>query len=301
MAKASTKPAAAPHLDDNSDGKRENQFFMVIKRLCQRPTAVIGMVIFGFILFCAIFGDWLAPYDYAAIRIAEAYQKPSAAHWFGTDNLGQDILSRMLVGAKWSLIIGFGSQVISIVGGIFVGSIAGFFGQRVDNIIMRICDVVQAVPGTVLNIALAAAFSNGVMSCIIALGVGHIAGKARLIRAQILKIRKNEFIDAATSINCSTPRIILKHVLPNTISPIIVSTTMGMAASIMSASSLSYLGLGVQAPTPEWGAMLSASRDYILGYSYMCLFPGLAIGLVVLSLNLIGDGLRDALDPKLKQ
>ena len=166
---------------------------------------------------------------------------------------------------------------------------------------MRLCDVVQAIPGMILNIALATAFSEGVGSCIVALGIGGIAGTARMIRAQILKVRKSEYIDAATSINASTFRIILRHVLPNTISPIIVQTTMGMASSIMMASSLSYLGLGVQPPTPEWGAMLSGSRTYLLGFSYMCTFPGLVIALTVLSLNLLGDGLRDALDPKLKK
>ena len=215
--------------------------------------------------------------------------------------MGRDILSRMLVGAKYSLLIGIGSEAISLCGGLVVGSIAGYFGQKVDNVIMRFCDVIQAIPGMVLNIALAAVLGVGIVPCIFALGIGHIAGSARMIRANILKVRKNEYIDAAKSINCSTPRIIVKHVLPNTISPMIVSATMGIAGSIMSASSLSYLGLGVQPPMPEWGAMLTAGKEYLTNFPHMCLFPGLVIALTVLSLNLMGDGLRDALDPKLKK
>ncbi|MBS4986656.1 MAG: ABC transporter permease [Hungatella hathewayi] len=274
---------------------------VVMKRMLHNPMAVMGMVIFLIIVFCAIFGPWIAPYDISKVSVKEAFQSPSARHLFGTDNLGRDIFSRLLVGAKYSLMIGLGAEVIALFGGLVVGSIAGFFGQRVDDVIMRLCDVIQSIPGMVLNIALAAVLGLGIVPCFLALGIGGIAGNARMIRANILKIRKNEFVDAASSINCSTPRIIIRHVLPNTISPMIVSATMDMARSIMAASSLSYLGLGVQPPNPEWGAMLSAGKSYILNYPYMCLAPGIVIAITVLSLNLMGDGLRDALDPKLKK
>lgn len=285
----------------NEAPKSEKQFVTIIKRMVKSPTSAVGMIVFVLIILCAIFGNLLAPYEYNKVSMVDAYQSPSWKHIFGTDNLGRDIFSRMLIGAKYSLLIGLGTESIALVGGLLIGSIAGFFGQKVDNVIMRICDVIQSVPGMVLNIALAAILGLGIVPCILALGIGGIAGDARLIRANILKIRKNEFVDAATSINCSTPRIIIKHVLPNAISPMIVATTMGMARSIMGASSLSYLGLGVQPPTPEWGAMLSAGKTYILDYPYMCLFPGLVIAITVLALNLMGDGLRDALDPKLKK
>lgn len=280
--------------------KKQSRFFAVIKRMMKSPSAAIGTILFAIILLCAILGDIIAPYDYNQITM-EGFQGPSWRHWFGTDPMGRDLLSRMLVGAKWSLLIGIGSEAISLGGGLIVGSIAGYFGQRVDNVIMRICDVIQAIPGMVLNIALASILGFGIGPCILALGLGHVAGSSRMVRANILKIRKSEFIDAAKSINCRTPRVIIRHVIPNIISPMIVSATMGMAGSLMSASSLSYLGLGVQPPTPEWGALLTAGKQYLTNFPYMCLFPGLIIALTVLSLNLMGDGLRDALDPKLKK
>ena len=281
--------------------KKQRQSIVVLKRLIKRPTAVIGGILFLLILFGAIFGNLVAPYNYSKLSMKEAYAEPSWQHIMGCDKYGRDIFSRVLVGAKYTLIIGFGAQLISLTGGLLVGSIAGFFGQKVDNIVMRILDVIQSIPGMLLNIVLAAMLGLGIQPCILALGIGGIAGSARMVRANILKVRKEEFIDAATSINCSIPRIMIRHVFPNILSPIIINVTMGIAMGIMGASSLSYLGLGVQAPNPEWGAMLSAGKDVIQTFPHVSLMPGLVIAMAILSLNLMGDGLRDALDPKLKK
>ena len=183
----------------------------------------------------------------------------------------------------------------------FIGSIVGYFGGIVDTVIMRLVDILQAIPGILLAVAISACLGSGFVNTIIALSIGGIPMTVRLLRGSIMGVRKMEYLEAAQTINCSVPRLIMKHILPNSISPIIVSVTMGIGNTILMAASLSYIGLGVQPPTPEWGAMLSAARTYMRDYPHMVLFPGLAIALVVLSLNMLGDGLRDALDPKLKK
>lgn len=281
--------------------KKQSQFGEVMKRLAANKGAVIGGILFLAILIIAILAPILAPYDYMTMNLKERCMSPGAAHWFGTDHMGRDILSRILFGARYSLLIGIGSVVLSAIGGVFFGSISGYVGGWVDNLIMRICDVIQSVPGLILNIALACVLGPGVFNTILALGVEGIAGTARLMRSSILNIRKMEYLDAARVANGSSGLIIFRHVLPNTFAPILVQATMGVGGRIIMAASMSYIGIGVQPPTPEWGAMLSDSRDFIMGYPYMCLIPGICIMLVVLSLNLLGDGLRDALDPKLKK
>lgn len=281
--------------------KKTSQFVEVMKRLADNKGAVIGGILFLAILIIAILAPVLAPYDYMVMNIKERCMSPCAAHWFGTDHMGRDILSRVLYGARYSLLIGIGSVIFSAVGGVFFGSISGYVGGQVDNLIMRICDVIQSIPGLILNIALACVLGPGVFNTILALGVEGIAGTARLMRSSILNIRKMEYLDAARVANGTSGRIIFRHVLPNTFAPILVQATMGVGGRIIMAASMSYIGIGVQPPTPEWGAMLSDSRDFIMNNPYMCLIPGICIMLVVLSLNLLGDGLRDALDPKLKK
>jgi ABC-type dipeptide/oligopeptide/nickel transport system permease subunit len=215
--------------------------------------------------------------------------------------LGRDVFSRILYGAKFSIAIGIGSIIVSSGLGIVVGSIAGFFGKIKYDVIMRLCDVIESIPGMILNLALACMLGPGVFNTIIALGLGGISGTARLTRASILNVRKREYLDAAVSINCSNPRIIIKHVLPNSFAPLLVQATMGVGARILDAAALSFIGIGVQPPMPEWGAMLAAGRNFIKDYPHLTLFPGFCIMIIVLSLNLLGDGLRDALDPKLKK
>lgn len=281
--------------------KKENQFLAIMKRLSYNKSAMAGMIIFGFVVFIAIFGEMLAPYGYAQVNPMEAMLPPCAAHWFGTDNLGRDLFSRVLVGCKWSLIIGVGAQLIACSGGIILGCISGFFGGKADQIIMRVCDVVQAIPSVLLNITLAGILGPGIFNTILAMGLTGITGGTRLMRSSIMTVRKKEYLEAASSINCSATRTIVKHALPNAFAPMIVSFTMSIGSGIIGASALTYLGLGVQAPNPEWGALVSAGRNYLKGAPYMTIIPGLCIMVLVLSLNLFGDGLRDALDPKLKK
>ncbi|MGM9594224.1 MAG: ABC transporter permease [Candidatus Onthomonas sp.] len=281
--------------------KKQNQFLEVLKRLSRNKSATAGMIIFLFVLFVAIFGEALAPHDYAAVNPSQANIAPCADYWFGTDNMGRDIFSRVLVGCKWSLIIGIGAQLIACFGGIVLGCIAGFFGGKVDQVIMRLCDVVQSIPSVLLNITLAGIFGPGLFNTILALGLSGITGGTRLMRSSIMTVRKKEYLEAATAINCSNFRIILKHALPNSFAPMIVSFTMSIGSGIIGASALTYLGLGVQPPNPEWGALVTAGRNYLKTAPYMTLIPGACILIVVLALNLFGDGLRDALDPKLKK
>lgn len=279
----------------------KNRFLTVLKRLSYNKGAMLGGIILLIVVILAVLAPVIIPYEIDVVDLSNKFTAPCAEHLFGTDNYGRDVFSRILVGARYSLSIGIGAVLMSSCLGILFGSIAGYFGGSADQIIMRICDIVQSIPGLILNIALACMLGNGTINTIIALGIGGIAGSTRLMRASILNVRNMEYLDAAASTNCSSRRIILKHVLPNSFSPMIVQATMGVGARILDAASLSFIGLGVQSPLPEWGAMLSAGRNYIQKYPYLTIIPGLCIMIIVLALNLLGDGLRDALDPKQKK
>ncbi|MEA4927494.1 MAG: ABC transporter permease [Candidatus Limiplasma sp.] len=282
--------------------KRRSEKPIVItwRRLKKNKLATLGLIIILLMIVLALLAPLIIPYKVDAVNLKYKLKLPSAEHWFGTDELGRDIFSRLLYGARFSLQIGIIGVLISATGGILLGSVAGYFGGATDNLIMRLMDVLQAIPGIVLAIAISATLGPGLTNCIIALSISAIPNYARMTRASILNVRKMEYLEAATSINCSNTRIIIKHVLPNAFSPLIVQSTMGIAGTIMGAAMLSFIGLGVQPPTPEWGAMLSAGRNYLRDYPHLCIFPGVTIMIAVLSLNMLGDGLRDALDPKLK-
>lgn len=262
--------------------------------------AVAGMIMLAIIVVLCVLSPVICRYSYSAIDMASRYQTPNLQHLFGTDEMGRDLLSRVLYGARYTLIIGIVATVISAVLGILMGAIAGYFGGIVDACLMRFLDIFQAFPTLVLAMAFCAIFGTGVDKCIWALGITGIPGFARLMRANILRIVNMEYIEASRTINCPTWMIILKHIIPNAISPIIVEIAMTISRNGLTSSSLSFLGMGVQAPKPEWGALLAKARDFMRDYPHIVIVPGLFIVITVLSFNLIGDAFRDALDPTFK-
>lgn len=282
------------------EGKKENRFLAVMKRVCSSKLALAALIVFILIVLAALFAPLIAPYPYEEMDLSNTYQMPSWEHICGTDQLGRDIFSRLLYGARYSLALGLLAQVFTLVFGVILGAVAGFFGSKVDLAVMRILDIFEAIPAILLAIIICTALGTGFLNTVIAMGVGGIPMMSRLLRASILTVREQEYIEAAAVINCSKFRQITKYVLPNSISPLIIAFTTGIGMTIMQAASLSYLGLGVQPPMPEWGAMLSDTRKYFQHYPYMAVFPGVAIAVTVLCINIVGDSLRDALDPKLK-
>lgn len=280
--------------------KKNSQMKEIFHRLSKNKLAMLGLIIVIIEIVLAILAKWIVPYDWNAIDVVNAKAAPSMQHLFGTDELGRDIFSRVLYGARYSLAIGIFGTLITTVIGTALGALVGYFGGSFDNIVMRILDVIQAMPPILFNIVIATALGSGFMNTLMALAIGNIPGAVRLTRGSVMGIRKMEYLESADSINCGKLRTIFVHVLPNAISPSIVACTMNVANLILIAAGLSFIGLGVQAPTPEWGAMLSASRNFIRDCPYMVMFPGFAIAITVLALNLLGDGLRDAMDPKLK-
>lgn len=284
----------------NNKKRHKSHFKEVMERLAKNKLAMAGLVVILLLISIAILAPIIAPYNYAAQDLNSTYAAPSKIHLLGTDKLGRDILSRLIYGTRQSLKIGMLSVAIASVLGTILGSIAGFYGGKTDNILMRILDIYQSIPGMLLSIALAASLGPGINNAIIAIGISTIPAYARIIRASIMTVREKEFIEAAIAINASDLRIITKHVLPNAISPLIVEITMNIGNSILAAATLSFIGLGAQPPSPEWGAMLVEGRNYMRDYGYLVIYPGICIMTSVLSFNMLGDGLRDALDPRLK-
>lgn len=285
---------------ENTKAKKNSELARVLRQLMKNRMAVIGLIIVIIEFVLAFLAPWIIPYDYTKMDMTACFATPSLQHFFGCDDMGRDIFSRILYGGRYSISMGLLATMLAAVCGMAIGAIAGYFGGWVDNLIMRVLDIVQAIPSMLLMIVIAAVLGPGYINTIIAMGFGSIPGYARMLRAQMLKERTNEYIEAATSINCSTFRIIFHHLLPNCLSPIIVQATMGVGQTITLCAGLSFIGLGIQPPTPEWGAMLSAARTFMRSSPHLVIFPGLAIAVTVLALNLMGDGLRDALDPKLK-
>lgn len=281
--------------------KKQSELRRVLHQMRKNKLAMLGLIIFLAELLLVALAPLISPYDYAAMDIMAIQQGPSSSHLLGTDELGRDILSRILYGGRYSITMGLLSVLISTSVGMTIGAIAGYFGGWVDNIIMRLLDIIQSLPAMLLTIVISAALGSGYFNTILALSVNGLPAAARMLRANMMKERDNEYIEAAVSINCSKFRIITSHLVPNSLSANIVQATMGVANMIVMAASLSFIGLGVQPPTPEWGAMLSGARQFIRQCPHMVIAPGMAIAITILALNLMGDGLRDALDPKLKQ
>ena len=283
--------------------KKRSQFEEVWRRLKKNKMAMIGLAIVLFLVLLAVFADFLFDYEEVVIKqnTAIRLQGPSAEHWFGTDEFGRDILARLVHGGRISLVVGVVAVSIALVLGGTLGAISGFFGGKVDMLISRAMDILLAVPSLLLSITIVSALGPSIMNLMIAIAVSSVPGYARIVRSSVMTVRDNEFVEAAKAIGANDAQIIASHILPNCLAPIIVQVSLKVASAILSTSGLSFLGLGVKAPTPEWGSMLSGGRAYLRNAPHLTVFPGLCIMLTILSMNLLGDGLRDALDPKLKQ
>lgn len=287
---------------DFLNAQKNSQFKDMVRRLFKNKAAVAGLIFLIFLILMAIFADALFDYNTQCINqnIPERLQWPSAQHLFGTDEYGRDLLIRIVFGSRISLSIGFIAVLFGLIVGGVLGAVAGFFGGKIDNIIMRLCDVFLAVPMMLMAIVIVAALGASIVNLVIALSISSVPTFARIVRSAVLTVRDMDYVEAARAIGVKTPRILARYILPNCMGPIIVQTTLRVAATISNTAALSFLGLGVKAPQPEWGALLSSGREFIRDSGYLACIPGICIMLTILALNLLGDGLRDALDPRLK-
>ncbi len=271
------------------------------RRFRKNKSAVAGLAILVVLVGMALFADLIVPYARCVEQVgADRLQGPSAAHFFGTDEFGRDLFARVVHGSRYSLFIGVATSLMALAAGAVLGASAGYFGGMVDNVICRVIDVFMCVPPILLSLAVVAALGTSVKNLIIAITISCIPGNVRLIRSVVLTVAEQDYVEVARSYGASNARIIFRYVLPNAMGPIIVNTTMAISDMILSAAGLSFIGMGIQPPSPEWGALLSAAQTYIFTSPYLLVFPGLFIILSSLSFNLVGDGLTDALDPKLK-
>jgi peptide/nickel transport system permease protein len=277
--------------------RRQRRLGVLVKR---HPGMIIGLVVLMLFALIAIVGPLVAPHDPLEIIPRASKQAPSALYLFGTDNLGRDVLSRVIYGTRISIVVGLIAVAIAMVGGTFLGTISGYYGGWTDSVIMRTMDIMLAFPGILLAIAIVAILGPSLANTMIAVGLATVPVYARTARGSILSVKTNDYVEAARCIGVPDWRLMLRHVLPNITAPLIVLSTVNVGTAILSAAGLSYLGLGAQPPTPEWGAMLAESRVYLREGWWMATFPGIAIMLVVLAVNLLGDGLRDELDPRLR-
>lgn len=296
MSERTGQSGGAPSGATQSAG--EEQRFQTLRALLANKLAVVGLVVLGLLLLAALLGPTLAPYGVNAINVDDRLQGPSSAHWFGTDELGRDIFSRVLVAARVSLQVGLIAVGISLLLGVSLGLVAGYYAGIVDDIVMRMMDMLFAFPAILLAIAILAVLGPGVSNAMIAIGIVYTPIFARICRASVLSVREEVYVRAAKSIGANDLRILRLHVLPNVLAPIIVQTSLSLAFAILSEAALSFLGLGIQPPQPSWGRMLFDGRGFIEQAWWMCVFPGAAIFVTVLAFNVVGDAARDALDPK---
>ncbi len=288
--------------DDEEDNENHSLFLDIIRHTFSRPNACVGGVILLLLIILCVGAPLFSSFGPNDLDFSLMYAKPgTAGHILGTDDLGRDLLARVLYGGRYSLSLGFITAILGTLVAIIVGCIAGYFGGIVETIIMRATDVLSALPSVLLCILISTVLGSGFFNTVLALAIGQIVPSIRMMRAEVLSERSKEYLEAARSINCSTLSIMFKHMLPNVLSPMIVCLTLGVGDNIAMAATLSYIGLGVQPPTPEWGALISSAKNHILNYPYLLIIPGIFIALTVLSTNLLGDGLRDALDPKLRK
>lgn len=280
---------------------RKERWTSFLDAIVQNKAALVGAIIIALYIVMMLLAPLIAPYDPFEISLEDKLTPPSIEHLMGTDDKGRDIFSRILYGSRLSMGVGFTSVMFGAFFGITLGLIAGYYGKWVDTVISRMLDVMLAFPGILLALAIISALGPGLINVTIAVGVFSIPLFARIVRGSTMEVKQLEYIDAIRTIGANDFTIIFRHILPNILSPIIVQGSMRLATAILSAAGLSFLGLGAQPPSPEWGAMLSSGRDFLFSAPYMAIFPGLMISILVLGFNLFGDGLRDALDPKMKK
>ncbi len=289
------------NIPEEEEELRQSQLKLMVRRFCRNKMAVVALVFLVVLVLSAVFCEYLTPYDYAKQDLLAMNQLPSKAHLFGTDNFGRDIFTRILRGARVSLVVSVMAVAMSTLVAIVLGALSGYYGGAVDNVIMRLMDILGSIPGMLLSMTVSAALGTGLVKTAIALAVASIAQLARQLRSSIMLMKNSEYLEAARAFGASDAQIIFKHIIPNCLAPLIVQISLSLGSTIMAISGLSFLGLGVQPPTPEWGNMVAAGQDFIRTYPHNIIFPGLAVAVTMLAFNLLGDGLRDALDPKMKR
>lgn len=287
---------------DPTQVRRRSQLAEIWRNFKKNKGAMAGLFVLLIIFFVGLTVDLWIDYDkIVAMNVRERLQGPSVAHWFGTDEMGRDLFWRVLYGTRYSIAIGFVAVMVSVAIGVPLGAVAGYFGGKIENLIMRAADIFAAVPGVLMAMVIVAILGANVINLMLAIGIASVPSFIRTTRAAVLTVKNEEYIEAIRALGKTEAYIIARHVLPNCLSPIIIRVTLRIASAIISASSLSFLGLGLKPPLPEWGALLNAGNGYVMTHSYLTIFPGLAIMITVLAFNLVGDGLRDAMDPKLKR
>ncbi|NDD28165.1 MAG: ABC transporter permease [Proteobacteria bacterium] len=300
---SSPPPDAAPRGGDGGEkaaaatGLGAHGRVSVWRAVARNPLSATGLGVVAAFLVLALIGPYITPYDPIGQNLAQAFQAPSRAHLFGTDSLGCDVLSRVLAGARYSVPTGFVVVATAALVGIFVGALAGFLGGWVDEILMRVTDLFLAFPALVLAMAIAGALGPSLPNALAALAITWWPAYARLVRAEVLRVKQAPFVEAARALGVPPRDVLVTHILPNCLTPVVVQATLDLGGVILTASALSFVGFGAQPPTPEWGAMISAGRTYMVSYPWIVIFPGAAVLLCVMGFNLVGDGLRDALDP----
>lgn len=283
------------------DIRKQSQWKDVWRRLCRNKLAMLSLVVIVLLILACSFAEYIAPYSYDAQSLKDRFQYPSWQHLMGTDNFGRDLLSRIIYGGRISLVVSVSSMIMAVVVGCSVGAVAAYFGGWFESITMRFFDIIMAIPSFLLAVSVQSVLGSGIQNAAVAIAIANVPMFARVTRSAVLTVKGQEFVESARSIGAGNMRIVFCEILPNTLATIIVNATLMLGAAILTISGLSFIGLGVQLPIPEWGSILSSGREYIRDFYPMVLFPGLAIMVTLFAFNLLGDGLRDALDPKLKQ
>ncbi|MFY9517280.1 ABC transporter permease [Acetomicrobium sp.] len=280
--------------------KSDNTFYGLMRRLLRSKAAIFGLVIIGLMFICALFAPLIATHDYVKQDLPSMLQPPSKAHLFGTDEFGRDIFSRVIYGSRVSIKVGFLAVGISLLTGLFFGSIAGYYGRLLDSVICALIDIALAFPMTLLAIAIIAVLGPGLFNVCLAIALSSWGSFARIARGQFLSLKNQEFVEAARILGYSDARIIFRHILPNSLAPLVVLTTLEVPKAIIVEATLSFLGLGIQPPLPSWGSIMSSGRSFLFHAPWITIFPGVMIILIVMGFNLLGDALRDSLDPRLR-